>query len=293
MPEDTELEPLAPVVDEDGDDTAELLDMVQDVNGRKMVGLDQLIKHRKADKGNKKEIAALRAQVEEYKGIDERLQRVLPIAEAVERDPALAKEIKAALDGTRASRPASVEQVVDDPEAVEMAQSLGLVTKDTAGNDVWDVARAKRVLDIGTARAEKRMKPQLDRATNEAYGIRGEQNLAALYQMQTPSGELQATDESIKEILKESQMPVSTLADPRVARTVGLMAAGLDREKGRTPKAPIEPMYFERAGGRRGESTPVLTDDDRRIARRVGLTDQQLTDSLKLKPNRKGEIDLE
>ncbi len=89
-------------------------------------------------------------------------------------------------------------------------------------------------------------------------------------------------------------MPIRMLADPRVARTVGLMAAGLDREKGRTPKprVPLEPVYFERAGGRRGESAQ-LTEAERTNARRLGLTEKELQDAGKLKPNRKGEVDLE
>lgn len=290
--EHEEERPAPPPPDDDTDDAADLLNMVQDVNGKKVVGLDQLIEHRKANKAQKKEIADLKAKVESYAGIEERLGKVLPIAEAVEKDPRLAADIKAALDGTRRSQPVA-DVVNDDAEALEIAQTMNLITQDKDGKDVWDVGRAKRVLDISSARAEKRMKPQIDAATEASFSMRGEQNLAALYRMETPSGELVASDESIKEVLKESQMPVRMLADPRVARTVGLMAAGLDREKGRTPKAPIEPMYLERPTNRRSEPGGRISEADRRMAARVGLTDADLAAAGKFKTNRKGEVDLE
>lgn len=289
-PEELES-PKPEPADEDGDDALELLQGVQDVNGKKVVGLDQLIEHRKASKAQKREIAELRAKLAEKAGLEERVTQLLPIAEAVERDPALAKQIKSALDGTRPTRPAT-EQPSDDPEALEYAQVLGLVTKDKDGNDVYDVARAARALEFASVRAEKKLQPKIDEATNAAYGMRGEQNLSALYAITTPSGEPLATDESIKEVMKESQMPLRMLADPRVARTVGLMAAGLDREKGRTPKEVVEPLYFERAGGRRGESTQI-SDYDRRVASRIGLSEQDLAATSKLRVSRKGEIDLE
>lgn len=289
--EDVEIPPQPTEQPDDADDALELLQGVQDVNGKKVVGLDQLIEHRKASKAQRKEIAELKAKLAESAGLEERLNKVLPIAEAVERDPALAAEIKAALEGTRQSRPAT-EQPHDDAEALEYAQIHNLVTRDSSGQDVWDVARAQRALEIEAGRAEARVRPHIDAATNAAYGLHGERNLAALYQLTTPTGEPIASEESIKEVMKDSQMPLRMLADPRIARTVGLMAAGLDREKGRAPKAPIEPMYFERAGGRRGESTQI-SDGDRRIAARVGVSEQELAGVSKLKTTRKGEIDLE
>jgi hypothetical protein len=285
-------EVIPPVEADEPDDAADLLNMVQDVNGKKVVGLDQLIEHRKANKAQKREIADLKAKVAEYAGIDERLQKVLPIAEAVEKNPQLAEAIQAALDGTRVSRP-TTEQPENDAEALEVAQSLNLITKDKDGHDIFDVTRAQRILEIGTARAAKKLQPEIDRANDATFSMRGEQNLAALYQMKTPSGELIASDESIKDVMKDSQMPLRMLSDPRVARTIGLMAAGLDREKGRTPKEPNEPLYLERADHRRPGSTVTLTDEQKVNAKRLGLTEQEVLAASKLKPNRKGEIDLE
>lgn len=288
-----ELDPTKKPDDDDTDDAADLLNIVQtDASGKKVVGLDQLIEHRKANKTQKRRIAELEAQVAENSGLKERLDKVLPIADAVEKDPRLAKAIQDALDGTRRSAP-TTEQVDDDPDLQAYAEIHGLITKNTAGDDVWDTARAKRALEIETRRTQKHMQPHIDAARDAAFGMRGEQNLAALYRMETSGGELVATDESIKEILKESAMPLTALADPRVARTVGLMAAGLDREKGRTPKAPLEPIHFERGGGRRPGQTVTLTDTEKTNARRLGLKEEELVAAHNLKPNRKGEVDLE
>lgn len=277
---------------DDAEDAADLLNIVEtDAKGRKVVGLDKLIDQRKAVKGLRKEIAALKAQITDQTETQTRIDRVMPIAEAVEKNPRIAAMIKEALDGTRPTRPAS-EQPEHDEDAAAYAEIHNLVTKDKEGQDVWDVARARRALDIEARNTEKRIKPHLDAAQDAAFGLRGEQNLAALYHMTTPSGELIASEESIKEVMKESEMPLKMLANPRVARTVGLMAAGLDREKGRTPKAPIEPLYTERAGGRRGDTTQI-TDDDRRAARAVGLTDADLAGVGKRNVSRKGDIDIE
>lgn len=288
-----ELDPNPKPGDDDVDDAADLLNIVQtDASGKKVVGLDQLIEHRKANKQQKRRIAELEAQVEEGKGLKDRLDKVLPIADAVEKDPRLAKAIQDALDGTRRSAP-TTEQVDDDPDLQAYAEIHGLITKNSAGDDVWDTARAKRALEIETRRTQKHMQPHIDAATDAAFGMRGEQNLAALYRMETPSGELVASDESIKEVLRESGIPMRQLADARVARTVGLMAAGLDREKGRTPKAPLEPIHFERGGGRRPGATVTLTDSEKRNAKILGLKEEELVAAHNAKPNRKGEIDLE
>lgn len=276
--------------DDGFDDAADLLSAVEtDAKGRKVVGLDKLIDQRKAAKAAKEEIAGLKAKLAEYQGLDERVQRVMPIAEAVERDPTLAAEIRAAIEGTRQTRP-TTDQPTNDAEALEYAKVLGFTTKDAQGNDIYDVARAQRALDIESSRSFKHARPHIEAAAEAAYGMRGEQNLSALYHLQTPSGEPIASEDSIKEVMKESQMPIRMLADPRVARTVGLMAAGLDREKGRTPKA-IEPVYFERSGGRRTRED-VFTDEDRAAARKAGLTEDDLK-ATPTKRDRKGNITLE
>lgn len=276
---------------DDTDDAAALIAEVQtNEKGDKYVGLGTHIATRKEAKAAKREIAELKAKLADQASLQERLDQVMPIAEAVQKDPELSKIIKATLDGTRQSRPATEQP--DDPEGLEYAQVLGLVTKDKDGADVYDVARARRALDFASTRAENRVRPMIDAANDAAFGMRGEQNLAALYRMETPSGELIASDESIKEVLRESQMPMKMLADPKVARTVGLMAAGLDREKGRTPKAPIEPLYLEAPGRRRADSMQI-TEADRRMASRLGLKDEDYAAVGKMKVSRKGEIDLE
>src|SRR4051812_45592859 len=184
--------PLTPEQDET-DDAAELLNMVQDVSGKKMVGLDQLIAHRTKAKEQKRRIAELEAEVARNSGLQERVNQLLPIAEAVEKDPQLAKDIKAALEGTRRSQP-TTEQPHEDAEAVEYAQIHNLTTKDKEGSDVWDVARAQRALDIEAARSEKRLKPHIDAANAAAFGIRGEQNLTAMYGLTTKDGEPLASE---------------------------------------------------------------------------------------------------
>lgn len=285
--EDAEVKP--PIVDDDSDDAAALIAEVQtNEKGDKYVGLSTHIGLRKEAKAQKREIAELRAKVAENEGLQQRVDELLPIAEAVRKDERLAADIRATLEGK--TRPTRVveEKPVADAEGQAFAETNGWLT---AEGEV-DAARGRRALDLYAGAVEKRLKPQIDAANDAAFGMRGEQNLAALYRMETPSGELIATDESIKEILKDSQMPMRMLADPKVARTVGLMAAGLDREKGRTPKAPAEPMYLERASGRRGEAAQI-SDADRRMAARVGVSEAQLTATSKLKPNRRGEIDLE
>jgi hypothetical protein len=274
---------------DDGDDAAALIAEVQtNEKGDKFVSLGTHIGMRKEAKQAKRELAAKDARIAELEGIAKRLDEVLPIAEAVQKDPELGKLIKQTLDGTRQSRPAT-EQIADDPEALEMAQDLNLVTKDKDGNDVWDVARAARVLNRATSRAEKKIQPLVDGAREAAFTMRGEQNLTAMFDLTTKSGEPLATEQSIREILKESGTPMHMLANPAVAKSVAMFAAGRDREEGRTPKAPIEPLYLERPGQRRGESR--ITEMDRRMGERLGLKDADY--AAVGKPNSKGEVDLE
>lgn len=290
MSEPEELETTTtPEEHDDGDDAAALIAEVQtNEKGDKFVSLGTHIGMRKEAKQAKREIAALTAKLAEQTAIAERANELLPIAEAVNKDPELGKLIKQTLDGTRQSRPAA-EQVADDPEALEMAQDLNLVTKDKDGNDVWDVARAQRVLNRATSRAEKKIQPLVDGAREAAFTMRGEQNLTAMYNLTTKSGEPLATEQSIREILAESKTPMHMLADPRVARSVAMFAAGRDREEGRTPKEGIEPVYLERPGSRRGEHQ--MTETDRRFGQRLGLTEKDY--AAVGKPNHKGEVDLE
>ena len=266
MAEEVVVQPEEEVKPDEAEAEAALI-AITDEKGNKMVPLSALIGVKREAKalGKKlKELEPIAARVTDVEG---RLERASPIIEAVINNPKLRA---AAMAKTRPSGEYT-EQPDDDPDAREWAEVNELWTQDADGKSVLDVARAQRQLAI----ADRRAKRQSDETNRPLAAVvmnqRAEANMREALAMSDDDGVPMATAESIQETAK--MLPAHLLANPDVVQLVINNAIGLDRRKGRTPKAPDEPLYLESSGGR-GRRLDALTEEDHKFLKKSGMDEK-------------------
>lgn len=244
---------------------------VDDGKGNKMVPLSALM-------GTKKELRALNKRVKDLEpvaarvtDVDARLAKVAPIINAVLTDPAIAAAV------TKKTNPsaATTDQPTDDPDARELAETYGWYTD--AGE--LDIARGQRAIKVQERISERSAGKVVAPFANVTVGSAAEQNLRAAISATDDNGTPLASEESIRELA--SALPAHLLANPEVMNLVVNNAIGVDRRKGRTPKAAEEPLVLDTVGGRRGAGQPVLTGDERARLTRLGLTEKEYMESVK------------
>jgi hypothetical protein len=256
-----------PAVEEEDDDS---LIETTTIGSQKMAPVGDVIRFRKEARELKKQNAELNAKIEWAKTVEQRLNEVTPTLDLIRQHPQIVEQVQ---QGTRASN-TNTPQPQDDREAQEWAEENGLIT--AAGE--LDIARARRQLDRLDARAAK--------MAEQAVGpIRqnNAQQVSAQHRTQAKGVTLQdgtkfATDESIDQAF--SMLPAELTADPKVAAIIPLIAAGLDRAKGKTLRAASrdesEPLLTESVG-RRGPA--AISPDLQRILQRTGVTEKEFRET--------------
>lgn len=260
-----------PIVDntDDTDEAVELASLaVDDGKGGKVVPLSALI-------GSKKELKTLRARNRELEPIaarateiDGKLAQAQPIIDAILTNPELRAQALRAVDGTATSR-GTTEQPTNDEQASSFAETMGLYLAD---GHTPDVARGRRALNTVSAmnrtQTEEIVRPYATVTLDE----KGSANMRAAFAKTDDDGVPWASRESIEEVAK--QLPSNLKADPNVVNLILRAAVGLDKEHGRRPKAPDEPLYMAPAGGRRTRDA-VVDADMKDVLARVGLTEDE------------------
>jgi hypothetical protein len=243
------------------------------VGEQEMVPLATLIAERKAGKAARKEIATLKTQVAAFEPVRQSLEAAAPVLTRLQglSEQQVSSLVESVKSGTAPSR--AQDQAVEDTEARELAEDLGLV--DAGGS--LDVARGRRMLDMIDARAtrlaQKIVAPYAQTTAQQtAYGLRERMK----QQADPNTGVPFATAESIDEAY--AMLPAELAANGQTAAVILGTAMVIDRSKGRVPKAPErfeynEPLLTEAAGGRRGPA-PISAELQATLAK-VGLTEKE------------------
>lgn len=247
-PKPADIDPHAPTSAAEDDDP---IVAEKNAKGEDVTSVANVIHWRKEAKAAKREAAETKAQLQQ---VSSRLDALNPLLERIQQDPTIL---------TRAAGHPDPKPVERDIEAEQTAEDLGLIAQDGS----LDVGRARRILDRLDQRAgrtvDTRIAPLAQTTAQQASDL----HRARALNMRTPDGAPFATQESINEAW--AVLPAELTANPNVSAVVmPLVAAGIDRAKGRVPKAPERHEYgdpiFTEPGGRRGPVS-VLTDEDRKM----------------------------
>lgn len=215
----------------------------------------------KAEKrGEAKARLEMQKEIDEAKAIKQSLEQYGPILQRIQQDPSILE---------RARQPQKTER---DVEAEEVAEDLGLIAADGS----LDVNRARRYLDRQDQRNGKLVDQRVAPVANATASQIANGHRLALKSRRHEDGRPVASAESIDAVA--NVLPPELVANPNVAQIMELIAIGLDQKTGRTPKAPVARMYDEpwlsEGAGRGPGSRSVLTDEDKRFAKNLGLDEK-------------------
>ncbi len=207
--------------------------------------------------------------------IDGKLSAAQPIIDAVLNNPKLRAEALRIAGGGAPSR-STTEQPLDDADAVSYAEDSGYYLAD---GQTPDAARARRVLD----RQVKAMRQVAEDVVRPFAGVtlseKSERNIEAAIRQTDADGTPYATEESIRQVAADlGPQAAHLLSNPQVMELILDRAAGIDRRKGRTPKAQAEPLYLESPGGR-GRREPAVDSGMKDILARHGVSEKDFNES--------------
>lgn len=250
--------------------------VVDDGKGNKLVPVGALIKAKKEGKATAKKLKEVETIAARTQAVEANLAKAQPIIDAVVANPKLRAEALRIANGSRASADTTIQPDQDD-DAREYAEDMGWYLAD---GQTPDAARGRRVMNrqakLVAGVVDERVRP----LAGAVVGSRAEQNIARAINEVDDHGVPLATRESIDEVVALMGGPnAPLLADPRVVDMVVNNAIGVDRRKGRTPKAVEDPVFLERQGGGRRRDD-AIDSDLRRDMGRVGLSDKDMTSAL-------------
>jgi hypothetical protein len=270
-----DVDPTAPVPEAEDDTDADVelaAEVSQDANGDKRVKLGTMLKYKKEARELGKKIKDYETRLARQQDIDDRLNEIAPKVNAILNNAKMKAEYLRMQSGTLA--PPSD----DDPEAQEWAEESGLYMPD---GQTLNVTLARKQINRISAIAERKagdtMRPWAALSMND----KADTNIQAAMNKRDPHGNLMATPESIQETIQAiGTQGKHLLANPDVVTLIVRTAAGIDREKGRSPKEPDEPLYIASAGGR-SRNAPAIDAQTRAALKRMGLTDEEYQNSSK------------
>lgn len=268
-------DPNDETVTTDTDVDTEAAALAVDMGGNKMVPLSALIAAKKEGKTHRDKVKELEPIAARAASIDERLTNAQPYIDALVNNPKLKAEALRAVNGTRTSSETTLQpDANEDPDATDFAEDMGMYLPD---GQTPDVARARRAL----TRLDQRHGKQTDERIRPLAGVtlnrQANDVLRGVYGATDDDGVPIATAESIKEVVDLMKENPALLANPQVGDMVLNMAAGLDRRKGRTPKAPEEPLYLASPGGGRHSNDGALDSEMRAFAKKFGIDEKEAT----------------
>lgn len=243
---------------------------VVEVQGQKMVPVTALTAERERARTKTEEkiraeyepIKAKAAQADQYAADLASLQ---PYVEHLKRHPELMQQQQAQAPD------------VSDEEAEKEARDLELYTPTGL-----DITRAKRI--IAKRRTETKaaaqeaahaaVQPMMQ--TNAVHAAR--QNFVWAASQRDANGDPLIDPNYLAEIW--SQCPPELTANPEAAKTILEAAIGRATVQGKRPQRGQEPVFTEVPGGRQG-SGYRMSEQERKMARTVGLDEKQWTASAK------------
>jgi hypothetical protein len=266
-----------PNAEADAEVDADTSALAVDMGGNKMVPLSALMAAKKEANGLRSKVKELEPIAARATDVDARLSNAQPIIDAIVSNPKLRAEALRIAQGTRVSDDRTTQpDESDDPDAAAYAEDAGFYLSD---GQTPDVARARRVLTRLDARHGKQTDDRIRPLAGVTLNQQAQVNLRNAAAQTDDNGVPYATQQSLDEVAK--QLPAQLLADPNVVNLLLHTAIGMDRMKGRTPKAVDEPLYMAPAGGGRRSSEPVIDSATRSRLESLGLTEKEYTASAK------------
>jgi len=255
-PVDEPRDPNLPQVDDD-----EPIVVEKNAKGEDMAPAASVIHWRKTAKEAKREAAETKAKLDQ---LASQVEAWAPIVQKIKDDPSII---------TRAAQPQPRHEPQEDVEARELAEDIGLIASDGS----LDVGRARRLLNrldmMRESLVDRRVAPV---ATATASQIAESRRIQAK-QARMKDGSLVASEESVDQVF--SMLPPELTANPQVAALMPILAAGLDKYMGRTPReAPRhveydDPLLPLPMGGRRQNT---LSDAEKQLAQSTGVGEKWL-----------------
>lgn len=258
-------EPTTPPPAADDDGIVEAVTVGQ----QKMVPLEALKEARASAKALKAQMAELQPQIDRAAQVSRELESLQPTLQALQRMTPAQRD---ALASGKTPSPEGTPHNDQDVEARELAEDLGLIAQDGS----LDISRARKRLDKDNARIERMLESRVAPVRQSAAA----QQAATIRQqakgITDNTGTLLATAESIDEAY--AMLPPELAANPNTALVAIGTAMAIDRMKNRKVQQPAQdygaPLYSEPMTGRRG---PSISAEERELAKKVGLTDKDLT----------------
>lgn len=246
MPEDQELEPKEEEKQEEPspEDERELEEKAVEARGEKLVPLAALKEERAKRREISQKLSSLQEQVKKYQELEGHWRKVEPYIHLLESRPDVLEYILGKEKG-------GAEEKEEDPEAVEIAEALGLYTEDGSP----DTKRAGKIAKLLERRAEKiaseKIQKEVEPVRKTTLQDRAAMLRARAYEAKDESGRAFAKRENIDKVL--DLLPIELQAEPSVVNLALVLARGL----GAAPPEREEPVFSESSGGRRPGSTPL------------------------------------
>lgn len=234
-----------------------------------------LIASKRESRAQARRIKELEPLAASERTLRQQVESVQPVINAILSNPKLRAEALRIANGTAPSR-AEVDQpdAGDDPDAEAFAEDLGMYLSDQT---TPDIAKARRTLNRLDARHGRQTDDRIRPLAGVTLGQKADANLREAIDRVDADGVPWASAESIREVA--DQLPPELKASRDVVKLLLNAAVGIDKEKGRTPKAPAEPLYVASSGGGRREPSNTISSEERKILSRLGLNEKDYKES--------------
>lgn len=229
-----------------------------EVAGQKYVPLAGIVSERKQRQAAEKTAGELQARLQQ---LEQQYGQIAPYAEILKNNPQLLSP--------RQPEPVAVEPT-DDPDLVELAQTLDLYDPTTGKPDV---KKAEKIRNIQRREAEKVAQSQVQPFQQREIEGQVSRNYAMAVNAKTPDGEPlnRAVFDDLWRQAAAEPGGMKTLSDPRSVMALVLMASGAARWNAQ-PKVQAPPPALEtEASGGNPRTRPSLSAMEERIAAEKGV----------------------
>lgn len=262
---------VAPEPEEDTDDAVLAATATTDGTGRKMIAmpLDTVIGLRKGAKEARGRAKELESTAAESAAIRKQLDEAAPYINAILTNAQLRAQALAIASG----RPAPSVGPTVDQDAIEHAQDMGWYQPD---GFTPDSERARRVLNRYDSRSKRTTEDAIRPYAGMTMQAKAQANLGQAFALTDDNDTPLASQESIREVANKIGVELMGSDNPEMLNMVIDQAIGLDRRKGRTPKAREEPLFMDRSGRARNQA-PAIDPEQKRRNERLGISDADWT----------------
>jgi hypothetical protein len=240
-----------------------------EVAGQKYVPLAGIVSERKQRQAAEKTLNETQARLQQ---LEQQYGQIAPYAEILKNNPQLLSP--------RQPEPVAAPDPADDPDLVELAQTLDLYDPTTGKPDV---KKAEKIRNINRKEAERIAQTQVQPFQEQQITARVSQNYAMALNAKTPDGEplnRQVFDDLWRQAAAEPG-GMRTLSDPRSVMALVLMAKGAAAWSAQPKIAAPPPALETEASGGNPRTRPSLSPMEERIAADKGVAPSKWEERVK------------